>query len=45
MSRTTSEHSVIVMALGPVIVSLPAATLKIEGLTAPKVTGMVISFL
>ena len=45
LSRTTSEHSVVVMALGPVMVLLLAAALKIERLTAAKFTGMVISFL
>jgi drug/metabolite transporter (DMT)-like permease len=45
LSQTTSEHSVVVMALGPVMVLLLAATLKIEALTPGKTIGMVISFL
>lgn len=44
LDQTTSEHSVIVMALGPVLVLLLGATLKIERLTPAKLTGMLISF-
>ena len=45
LSHTTSQHSVIVMALGPVLVLLLASALKIESLTPAKAIGMVISFL
>ena len=45
LSETTSEHSVVVMALGPVMVLLLAVALKIEDLTAAKSIGMAVSFL
>jgi drug/metabolite transporter (DMT)-like permease len=45
LGHTTSQHAVVVMALGPVLVLLLAATLKIESLSAAKALGMVISFL
>ena len=45
LSQTTSEHAVVVMALGPVLVLLMGAALKIENLTAAKAAGMTISFL
>ncbi|HWF39964.1 MAG TPA: DMT family transporter [Candidatus Acidoferrales bacterium] len=44
LSQTTSEHAVIVMALGPVLVLLLGSALKIEALTAAKAIGMAISF-
>jgi drug/metabolite transporter (DMT)-like permease len=44
LSQTTSEHAVIVMALGPVLVLLLASALKIEALTPAKAIGMAISF-
>jgi len=43
LSQTTSEHAVVVMALGPVLVLLLGAALKIEKLTVAKAAGMVIS--
>lgn len=45
LSQTTSEHAVVVMALGPVLVLLLGAALKIENLTPAKAAGMTISFL
>ncbi len=45
LSQTTSEHAVVVMALGPVLVLLLAAAKKIESLTPAKAIGMAISFL
>ena len=44
LSQTTSEHAVIVMALGPVLVLLLGSALRIEALTAAKAIGMAISF-
>lgn len=43
LNFTTPEHSVIVVALGPLIVLLFAWVLKLENLTAGKALGMLIS--
>lgn len=43
LSFTTSEHSVIVVALGPLLVLLFAWLLKLENLTTGKAVGMAIS--
>ncbi|MGH9715315.1 MAG: DMT family transporter [Candidatus Acidiferrales bacterium] len=43
LSFTSSEHSVIVVALGPLLVLLFAWLLKLEKLTAGKIIGMAIS--
>lgn len=43
LSFTTSEHSVIVVALGPLLVLLFAWLLKLEKLTVGKAVGMAIS--
>jgi len=45
LSQTTSQHAVVIMALGPILVLLLAAILRIENLTTAKVTGMGICFL
>lgn len=45
LSYTTSQHSVIIIALGPIIVLLLAVAMKLETLTAAKTLGMAISFL
>jgi drug/metabolite transporter (DMT)-like permease len=45
LSRTTSEHSAIIMALGPVLVLLLSRALNLEALTVAKVLGMAICFL
>jgi drug/metabolite transporter (DMT)-like permease len=45
LSYTTSQHSVIIIALGPIIVLLLAVAMKLEFLTAAKTLGMAISFL
>jgi drug/metabolite transporter (DMT)-like permease len=42
LSQTTSQHAVVIMALGPVLVLLLAAILKLEHLTTAKVAGMLI---
>ncbi|HVB58489.1 MAG TPA: DMT family transporter [Candidatus Acidoferrales bacterium] len=44
LSETTSEHSVVIMALGPILVLLLACLLKLEKLTTAKSVGMMISF-
>jgi drug/metabolite transporter (DMT)-like permease len=44
LSHTTSQHAVIVMALGPVLVLLLASALGIEKLTPAKAIGMAICF-
>lgn len=44
LSQTTSEHAVVIMALGPVLVLVLGAALKIEALTSAKAVGMAISF-
>jgi drug/metabolite transporter (DMT)-like permease len=45
LSYTTSQHSVIIIALGPIIVLLLAVAMKLEFLTPAKILGMGISFL
>ena len=45
LTQTTSEHSVIVRALGPVLVLALAVALALEKLTPAKAAGMLISFL
>jgi drug/metabolite transporter (DMT)-like permease len=44
LSLTTSQHSVVIIALGPILILLLASALKLEKLTAGKSLGMVISF-
>ena len=44
LSFTTSQHSVIIIALGPIIVLLLAVAMKLEFLTPAKILGMGISF-
>jgi drug/metabolite transporter (DMT)-like permease len=45
LTQTTSEHSVIVRALGPVLVLALAVALAVEKVTPAKAAGMLISFL
>ncbi|HWW51806.1 MAG TPA: DMT family transporter [Verrucomicrobiae bacterium] len=42
LSQTTSEHAVVIMALGPVLVLILARALKLEALTVAKVLGMAV---
>jgi drug/metabolite transporter (DMT)-like permease len=42
LSQTTSQHAVVIVALGPILVLLLAAILRVEILTTAKVTGMLI---
>ena len=44
LSRTTSEHSVVIVAMGPIIILLLASALRLENLTVAKSLGMAISF-
>jgi drug/metabolite transporter (DMT)-like permease len=44
LSLTTSEHSVIIVALGPILILAMAGAMGLETLTAGKVLGMLISF-
>jgi len=44
LSLTTTDHSVIIVALGPIMILAMAAAMRLENLTAGKVFGMLISF-
>ena len=44
LNFTTSDHSAVIIAIGPVIVLLFARLLKLEVFTAGKILGMAISF-
>jgi len=44
LAFTSSAHSVIIVALDPIIILLAASALKLESLTTGKVIGMAISF-
>lgn len=44
LSLTTSDHSVVIVALGPILILAMARVMRLETLTAGKVVGMVISF-
>jgi drug/metabolite transporter (DMT)-like permease len=44
LSLTTSQHSVVIIALGPILILLLASALKLEKLTLGKSLGMSISF-
>jgi drug/metabolite transporter (DMT)-like permease len=44
LNYTTSNHSAVLIAIGPIIILLLARALKLEMLTAAKVAGMAISF-
>lgn len=45
LNYTTSNHSAVIIALGPIIILLLACALRLEALTLAKVLGMAISFL
>jgi drug/metabolite transporter (DMT)-like permease len=45
LNYTTSNHSAVLIAIGPIIILLLARALKLEMLTAAKVAGMAISFI
>jgi drug/metabolite transporter (DMT)-like permease len=44
LNYTTSDHSAVLIAIGPIIILLLARALKLESLTVAKVVGMAISF-
>lgn len=44
LSLTSSEHSVIIVALGPILILLLASVMKLEKLTLGKTLGILISF-
>jgi drug/metabolite transporter (DMT)-like permease len=44
LNYTTSDHSAVLIAIGPIIILLLARVLKLEALTVAKVVGMAISF-
>lgn len=44
LSRTTSDHSVVIIASAPIIILLLASALRLEKLTAAKVLGMATCF-
>jgi drug/metabolite transporter (DMT)-like permease len=44
LSYTTSQHSVVIIALGPIVILLLASAMKLEHLTPFKLFGMAISF-
>jgi drug/metabolite transporter (DMT)-like permease len=44
LNYTTSNHSAVLIAIGPIIILLLARALKLEALTVAKVVGMAISF-
>jgi drug/metabolite transporter (DMT)-like permease len=44
LNYTTSNHSAVIIAVGPIIILLLARALKLEALTTAKVVGMAISF-
>ena len=44
LSLTTSEHSVIIVSTGPIVILAMARALRLETLTPGKILGMLISF-
>ena len=44
LNYTTSNHSAVIIAVGPVIVLLLARAMKLEALTAAKMAGMAVAF-
>ncbi len=44
LNYTTSDHSAVLIAIGPIIILLLARAFKLEALTVAKVVGMAISF-
>jgi drug/metabolite transporter (DMT)-like permease len=45
LAYTTSEHSVLVIALSPIVVLLFARAMRLEAFTPAKIAGMAIAFL
>jgi drug/metabolite transporter (DMT)-like permease len=44
LNFTTSDHSAVIIAIGPIIILLLARALKLEAFTIGKIVGMAISF-
>jgi O-acetylserine/cysteine efflux transporter len=44
LNYTTSDHSAVIIAIGPIIILVLARAMKQEALTAGKIVGMAISF-
>jgi drug/metabolite transporter (DMT)-like permease len=44
LNYTTSDHSAVIIAVGPLIILLLARAMRLEELTAAKIVGMAISF-
>jgi drug/metabolite transporter (DMT)-like permease len=44
LNYTTSDHSAVIIAVGPLIILLLARAMKLEELTSAKIIGMAISF-
>jgi drug/metabolite transporter (DMT)-like permease len=44
LNYTTSDHSAVLIAIGPIIILVLARAMKLEALTVAKVVGMAISF-
>ena len=44
LNYTTSDHSAVLIAIGPIIILVLARALKLEALTLAKIAGMAISF-
>lgn len=44
LNYTTSDHSAVIIAIGPIIVLLLARAMKLEALTAGKMLGMAVAF-
>lgn len=44
LNYTTSDHSAVIIAIGPIIILFLARALKLEALTIGKIVGMAISF-
>jgi len=44
LAYTTSDHSAMVLAIGPILVLLLARAMRIEALTPPKILGMALAF-
>src|SRR5271168_1018356 len=44
LNYTTSNHSAVIIAVGPIIILLLARAMKLEAFTTAKVAGMAISF-
>jgi drug/metabolite transporter (DMT)-like permease len=45
LNYTTSDHSAVIIAIGPIIILFLARALKLEAFTIGKIVGMAISFL